>query len=49
MMNEEYNTIVKEVNERIKDSLNKNGSLVTDKRFEELKERMKALLKKKKQ
>lgn len=48
MMDDEYNTIVKEVNERIKDSLNKNGILVTDKRFEEIKERMKNLLLEKK-
>ena len=47
MMDDEYNTIVKEVNEKIKESLNKNGSLVTDERYEELKDRLKKLLQEK--
>lgn len=46
-MDDEYNTIVKEVNEKIKESLNKNGSLVTDERYEELKDRLKKLLQEK--
>lgn len=42
---EEAQKIIKEVSDRIRESKYK-GHLVDDKRFEELKERMKALLKK---